>query len=200
MTPTSVTSTRWLRCIAISGVTATGSYVAVALLNGPPSVLFAVASSFAISLSIGSVAIWQVLATTGNAASVAMLAALSNVVAAALFVAMVAVQLAVKEAGDPPDDAIRAVYWGLDVAWDLYIGAGTIGFGIAVAKSAAFRLLAAPGVVVGTALLVLNVVAFPEPPGTAGLVDIGPLVGLWYTGLTVRAILLLGGTPPAGTA
>jgi hypothetical protein len=185
-------TTRWLQWVAISGVTATVSYVVVVLLgHGAPAVGFAVASLFAISLSIGSVAIWQLLAVTRSDSSIAMLAAFSNVVAAALFVAMVSVQLAVKEATDPPEDAIRAVYWGLDVAWDLYIGAGTIGFGIAVLKSTAFRWLAVPGVAIGTALLVLHVVTVPEPPSSAGLVDLGPLVGLWYTALTVRAILLL---------
>ncbi|HEX6305848.1 MAG TPA: hypothetical protein VFZ76_16750 [Anaerolineales bacterium] len=29
-----------------------------------------------------------------------------------------------------PDAALKAVYWGLDVAWDLYVGTGTILFSL----------------------------------------------------------------------
>jgi hypothetical protein len=38
---------------------------------------------------------------------------------------------------------------------------------------------------IAVALLALNLAAFPENPGDAGLIDVGPLVGLWYLGVTV---------------
>lgn len=192
-----VAATRhWLQWVAISGVTAMTSYIVIALLDhgSPPAVGFAVASVFGISLSIVSLAIWRVLVATRADSTIAMLAAGSNIVAAALFLAMVSVQLAIRDATDPPDEASRAVYWGLDGAWDVYLGVATIGFGIALLKSRVFHLLAVPGVAIGTVFLVLNIVTFPEPPDSAGLVDLGPLVGLWYTSLTARSILLLRAT------
>jgi hypothetical protein len=45
---------------------------------------------------------------------------------------------------------------------------------------------AVPGVLIGSTLLILNIATFPNPPDTAGLVDVGPLVGLWYVVVYVR--------------
>lgn len=181
----------WLWHIAISGSIATFAYALLIVLPGPDSLVVAVAFCFSASLSVGSVAIWQMLRASGLDSPVAMFAAFSNVIAGALFLSMVVIQVAIKSVQDPPDEAMRSVYWGLDVAWDLYIGAGTLGLAIACWRAPFFRLLALPGMLVSSALVVLNIVSFPEPPSSAGLVDVGPLVGLWYSAVTVRAILLL---------
>jgi hypothetical protein len=174
----------------VSGTIATAGYVGIVFLPGPTWLLAAVAFGFVASLSVGSVAIWRVLVGPAARNPVAMLAAFSNVLAGALFLAMVLVQLAAKEVRDPPDEQVRAVYWGLDVAWDLYLGAGTLGFAWVFRESAQFRRLWLPGGVVGGLLIVLNVASFPEPPGSAGLVDVGPLVGLWYSAITARGFFL----------
>jgi hypothetical protein len=185
---------KWLRCVSISGSIATLAYVLLVVLPGPDALAVAVAFSFAASLSVGSVAIWQVLRASGQDGPVPMFAAFSNVLAGALFVSMVVVQVAIKSVQDPPDEAIRSVYWGLDVAWDLYIGAGTLGFATVCWRAPLFRMLSLPGVVIAVALIALNLAAFPEPPSSAGLVDVGPFVGLWYAAVTVRAMFLLRAT------
>jgi hypothetical protein len=41
------------------------------------------------------------------------------------------------------------------------------------------------GVVLAAALLALNLGTFPTPPAEAGLVDVGPAVGLWYLAATI---------------
>lgn len=180
-----------MAALIVSGSAATAGYIAVALLPGPAWLLVAVAFGFVAGLSVGSVAIWRVLGEgLPEGRPVAMLAALANVVAGALFLSMVLVQLAAKDVQDPPDEQIRAVYWGLDVAWDLYLGAGTIALAWEFRESADFRRLWLPGVVVGGLLVVLNVAAFPEPPANAGLVDVGPLVGLWYSAITARSFFV----------
>jgi hypothetical protein len=100
----------------------------------------------------------------------------ANALAGALLSASLLVQLAVKdETGDGPAAELEAVWLGLDVAWDAYIGLGTILFGISA--------LAHPRL--GAALLVLNLASFPTPPANAGSIDIGPLVGLWYLAVTL---------------
>jgi hypothetical protein len=48
------------------------------------------------------------------------------------------------------------------------------------------RADAATGLLLAVALLGLNLAAFPENPGRAGLVDVGPLVGGWYLWVTLR--------------
>jgi len=39
---------------------------------------------------------------------------------------------------------------------------------------------------VGAALLVLNLQTFPTPPANAGLFDLGPVLGLWYLAVTIQ--------------
>jgi hypothetical protein len=48
------------------------------------------------------------------------------------------------------------------------------------------RVLAVSGGGIAVALALVNLAAFPEPPGQAGLVDLGPVIGLWYLIVTVR--------------
>ena len=42
-----------------------------------------------------------------------------------------------------------------------------------------------------TALLALNLSTFPTPPGEAGLIDLGPLLGIWYLLVTIKIELAL---------
>jgi hypothetical protein len=111
----------------------------------------------------------------------------ANALAGALLSASLLVQLAVKdETGDGPAAELEAVWLGLDVAWDAYIGLGTILFGIsALAHPRLGRIFGLTGIAIGAALLVLNLASFPTPPANAGSIDIGPLVGLWYLAVTL---------------
>ena len=45
---------------------------------------------------------------------------------------------------------------------------------------------------VAVLLLTLNLSTFPEPPEESGLVDVGPLVGLWYLAAAIRMRSSLG--------
>jgi hypothetical protein len=40
--------------------------------------------------------------------------------------------------------------------------------------------------VIGALLLATNLASFPEPPGDSRLIDLGPLVGLWYLIVALR--------------
>jgi hypothetical protein len=73
------------------------------------------------------------------------------------------------------------VILGLDVAFDIYIGLGTLLFGFAMLRHPRFgRVVGWGGVLAGGANLVLNFITFPEPPVDAGLIDPGLINGLWY--------------------
>ena len=48
------------------------------------------------------------------------------------------------------------------------------------------RILAVSGIVIAVALVIANLIVFPEPPGNAGSIDLGPVIGLWYLIVTVR--------------
>ena len=49
-------------------------------------------------------------------------------------------------------------------------------------------LFAIPGMVLSAALWVLNVQTFPTPPGEAGLVDLGPVLGFWYLFVAIQMV------------
>jgi len=123
------------------------------------------------------------------------LGSLLNALAGALFSAMGLVQLAVRYStgGDKVSASFVAIWLGLDVAWDAYIGLGTICFALAMLRHPCFgKVFAFSGMVAGAGLLVLHLYTFPTPPQNAGLVDLGPVLGLWYLVVTIQMWRSLG--------
>jgi hypothetical protein len=142
------------------------------------------------AIGIGGIGLWQMISLHQRSAT-ASIAAICNLLAGALFTAMVLVQLAVKfaDGGSEPSTNLVHVWLGLDVAWDVYIGLGTMLFGGAMLAHPRFgRLFGLPGLVIGFSLLALNFQSFPTPPGEAGSVDVGPLLGIWYLAATIQVL------------
>ena len=123
------------------------------------------------------------------------LAVALNFAAGALVTAMLLVQLAVgsRTHGQAVPLDLVAVWLGLDVAWDVYVGLGTGLFALAMLRHPRFRaVFGIPGLVIAGVLLGLNLGTYPTPPAEAGLFDAGPLVGLWYLAVSVQAWRSLG--------
>jgi len=155
-----------------------------------------VASLFGPLLAGASVALYFVLASE-RPTFAGQLGAIANVAAGVLVTAMFLVQLALKESEDKNavspaiEDVFDHVHFGLDLAWDVFISAGTILFACAMLGHPLFpRWVALSGIAIGAALYAINFTVFPEPPADAGLVDIGPLVGAWYAIVSVRTLRL----------
>lgn len=185
---------RWAPVTAISGIAGVVAYVFVYAAESVDAFAVTLAFIFALGITIGSIGLYH---TLGGATSspLSLFAAVTNTIAAALLLAMVMVQLSVKAMVPQPDDGLKAVWMGLDVAWDLYIGAGTILFGFTIFGRRGLGVwLALPGLLIGGLFLIFNIATFPKPPADAGLVDVGPLIGLWYLAvfgrLGVSSILL----------
>jgi hypothetical protein len=145
-------------------------------------------------IAAASVALYLLLAAE-RATLAGQFAAIANVAAGALLTAMLLVQIAVNdvEAGLSPavNDAFEHVEFGLDLSWDVFLVAGTILFSCAMLADPRFgRRFALPGIVLAAGLYVLNFATFPTPPASEGLVDLGPLVGLWYAAVSVQALRL----------
>ncbi len=88
---------------------------------------------------------------------------------------------------------MQAVWLGLDVAWDVYIGLGTVLFGVSMLRHPRFgRPFGISGIILGLGLLVLNLYTFPAPPANAGLMDLGPFIGFWYLAVSVQTWRSLG--------
>jgi hypothetical protein len=84
-------------------------------------------------------------------------------------------------------EAANGIQLGLDVAWDVFLALGTFLLAWNMWNHPRFgRLLAVSGSVIAVALAIMNLAVFPEPPGQAGLIDLGPVIGLWYLVVTVR--------------
>jgi hypothetical protein len=86
---------------------------------------------------------------------------------------------------------LRLIDLGLDVAWDFLMGIAMIFWGAAMRRGSTFGpWWGIPLVVLGVAMILLNAASFPWPPGSHGLVDIGPVIALLFVGMAVRLILL----------
>ena len=187
-------SSRAALIVGVCGLLAYVAYVLAAtdLLGDVPTSILA--SAFGPLIAGAGVALYLLLASE-RATLAGQLAAGANVAAGALVTAMVLVQLAVNdvEAGLSPavNDAFERVEFGLDLAWDVFLVAGTILFSCAMlADRRSGRRFALPGIVLAVALYVLNFATFPTPPASEGLVDLGPAVGLWYAAVSVQALRL----------
>lgn len=178
----------------VCGLLANVAYVVVSAMPSDHAAAPFVASVFGPLIAVTSVALYLLLASE-RATLAGRLAAVANVAAGALVTAMLLVQIAVDdvEAQLSPavNDAFEHVEFALDLSWDVFLVAGTILFSCAMLADPRFgRRFALPGIVVAAALYVLNFASFPTPPADAGLVDLGPLVGLWYAAVSVQALRL----------
>jgi hypothetical protein len=86
---------------------------------------------------------------------------------------------------------VRFVDFGLDVAWDFFIGTAFILTGIGVRRVPGLGLVwGLPLSILGVLLIGLNAWTFPWPPNTRGLFDIGPFCASYMLILGVRLVLL----------
>ncbi len=86
---------------------------------------------------------------------------------------------------------LRMIDLGLDVAWDMLFGTALILWGAAMRRRSGLGLgWAIVSVVFGIGLIVLNAATFPWPPGERGLIDIGPLIGVFLMALAARLVIL----------
>lgn len=179
---------RWAGVTAICGIVGIVAYAGTLAASHSTSPVIAVPLLFALALGItvSSIGLYHVLGgTTGP--RMALIAAVANVIAAAQALAMLMVQMSVYSVVQQPDAALKAVWWGLDVAWDLYVGTGTILFALCMFGRRGLGVwFTLTGLLISGLFLIFNITTFPKPPDTAGLVDLGPLVGLWYLVVYMR--------------
>jgi hypothetical protein len=118
------------------------------------------------------------------------LGAVSNALAGAMVTAMFLVQAAAgMRIHGKPSPEVEAVWLGLDVVWDVYLGCGTLFLASSMLRHPRLgRAVGGAGALVALGLLVLNLATFPVPPGNAGLIDLGPVIGLWYLIVTVMVL------------
>lgn len=193
----------WIRVGLAAGVLALADYMLLFLLPGPRLLVLLLAAAFGPLLATGVAGLYRLLAL--HRRSVALQAgSVSVAVGGVVFTLMALVQLSVRAAvataagSTQPAQAVLVrrgldgVQLGLDVAWDLGLGLGCVLLAWSLRRHPRYGwLYAVSGVLVGGAVLGLNFATFPVPPADAGLIDVGPLAGLWFLAVTARALLSL---------
>jgi hypothetical protein len=185
---------RWRLIGATAGLSAVAAYALLVAVPLPTKPAAIVASLFGPLVACASVALYQVLAWQRETIA-GLLAAIANVAAGALVVAMFLVQIALNVAEEraPGLDAsveriFDHIHFGLDLSWDTFICLGTFLFGLVMLRRRGFGpVVGGAGMVIALALYAVNFSTFPEPPSQTAF-DLGPLLGLWYA--VVSALLL----------
>lgn len=97
-----------------------------------------------------------------------------------------------KEAWDLAYKVANAVQMGADVAWDVFIFTSVFLLGIAMFKHPKLGwIFGVPGCLIAFLGLAFNVYTFPFNPGTQGLIDVGPFMGLWFFIVSIKVIFSL---------
>jgi len=178
----------------VAGFFACFAYPLAAFAHLPKLPTTALVAGFGPALGIACYGLRQLLALESPTLTGA-LGALLNALAGALFSAMGLVQLAVgySAGSGKVSQQFTGIWLGLDVAWDAFVGFGTICFSIAMLRHPRFgKIFSFPGIVIGAGLLGLHLYTFPTPPQNAGLVDLGPAMGVWYLAVTIQMWRSLG--------
>ena len=197
-----------LRLGVVGGALAVVAYAltqAVALPLRPTLVLVC---SFGPLLAIGSAGLWELLGRHRRTATLDI-GLVANLAAGVAVTLMFLAQLGLKawveaglggsaqqvspEVAEAAFQAGNGLQLGLDVAWDVFLAIGTAMLAWNMRRHPRFGpAYAATGLLLAAALITLNLAAFPENPGRAGWIDVGPLVGGWYLWVTLRMASSLG--------
>ena len=154
------------------------------------------ATSMGILLSLASVGLYYFI-QIHNKSITSKIALFSNIIAGAILTQMFLVQLAIRsskpEILDISDKwiwtTINHIHYGLDVAWDMYIFLGTILFAISIFQHPKLgKIFSITGILISLVMIITNIISFPIPPSEE-LIDFGPLIGLWYLGITIKITL-----------
>lgn len=197
----------WIRLGIVCGLVTMVIYPVVLMVKMPGILLAALAGAFGPLLALASIGTYHFIALYRRTVTV-QIAVLSNIIAGVLVNLMMITQLSVNlwmrsspelALGGPSrqilDDAwkvVNQVQLGMDISWDIFIAVGTILFAVSMLRHPKLgRILGWTGILVGAGIFVTNFLTFPIPPSEGGLIDLGPVMGLWYLAVGIKLILSL---------
>jgi len=190
---------RWIKLGVICGLLVSFIYPALIFIPLPDIVQTFLVMLYGPLLGFASAGLYYFI-TIHKKSLTASAAVVSNIIAGVLITTMLLVQVAMRSS-QPAESvgtggwlwtSINSVHLGLDVAWDVYIFFGTLLFAISMFNHPKLgKIISIAGIIISLLLIVLNAIPFPVPPADAGLIDVGPLVGLWYLTVTIVIIFNL---------
>jgi hypothetical protein len=188
---------RWVLLGIVSGLAISLLYPATFLVQNLTQGVI-LASAMGPALALASVGLYHFLNFHRKQIS-SQIGGIANVIAGTLLTTMLLVQLAIVASKPETVDlkgnwtwiTIHHIHYGLDVAWDIFLFIGTLCFSLSMFRHPGFgRPFAISGLVIAVTFIVFNLYTFPIPPGGGGLIDLGPIIALWYLAVTIRLIVL----------
>jgi len=192
-------SKKWIKLGIICGLAVSIIYPALIFIPLPEVVQTFLVMLFGPLLALSSAGLYHFIILHKKSLA-ATAAVASNIIAGVLITTMLLVQIAIRssrplkldEANKWAWESVNRVHLGLDVAWDVYIFFGTLLFAISMFNHPKFgKIIPSAGIIISLLLFIFNAVSFPVPPSDAGLIDVGPFVGLWYFVVTLLIIFNL---------
>ena len=190
----------WIVYGMIAGILADVAYtLAVAPLGLPLQAAILCGMAFGPLLSLAFVGLYRFVGLHKKTVAI-QAATIFGVIAGTIVNMMIVVQSAIRLTIPGESRAGLGLAWeglnmvqlGLDVSWDIYFSAATIFLGIAMLAHPRFgKIWGGLTLVIGAALLLLNLLTFPIPPASAGLIDIGPISGILYLVISIRVLTSL---------
>jgi hypothetical protein len=182
-----------LRLGVVGGTLAVAAHALTQAVNLPLLPTLLLVCSFGPMLAIGSAGLWELLGRHRRTAT-PDIGLVANLAAGIAVTLMFLAQLGLRAWFDAglggsaqqvsPEDAEAAfsagngLQLGLDMAWDVFLAIGTAMLAWNMGQHPRFGwAYAATGLLLAAALLGLNLATFPENPGRAGWIDVGPLIG-----------------------
>ena len=184
----------WIKIGVVCGLLVSIIYPTMLFAPLPYNIIVFFVALFGPLLALASFGLYLFIDINKNSIT-AKIAIISNILAGMLITLMLLIQLAIRFTKPQLFEENTAWVWkslnhvhlGIDVTWDIYIALGTLFFALSIIKHPKLGLwFASSGILIAIAVFILNLISFPTPPANAGLVDAGPLVGLWYFALTIR--------------
>jgi hypothetical protein len=191
-----------LRLGVVCGALAVVAYALTQAVTLPLRPTLVLVCAFGPLLAIGSAGLWELLGLHRRTATLDI-GLVANLAAGVAVTLMFLAQLGLKawleaglggsaqqvspEVAEAAFQAGNGLQLGLDMAWDVFLAIGTAMLAWNMGRHPRFGwAYAATGLLLAMALIGLNLAAFPENPGRAGLIDLGPFIGGWYLWVTLR--------------
>jgi hypothetical protein len=191
-----------LRLGVVCGALAVVAYALTQAVSLPLRPALVLVCSFGPLLAIGSAGLWELLRLHRRTATLDI-GLVANLAAGVAVTLMFLAQLGLKawfdaglggsaqqvspEVAEAAFQAGNGIQLGLDMAWDVFLAIGTAMLAWNMRQHPRFgRAYAVTGLLLAIALIGFNLAAFPENPGRAGWIDVGPLIGGWYLWVTLR--------------
>jgi hypothetical protein len=191
-----------LRLGVVGGALAVVAYALTQAVSLPLRPSLVLVCAFGPLLAIGSAGLWELLGRHRRTATLDI-GLVANLAAGVAVTLMFLAQLGLKawfdaglggsaqqvspEVAEAAFQAGNGIQLGLDMAWDVFLAIGTAMLAWNMRGHPRFgRAYAVTGLLLAIALIGFNLAAFPQNPGRAGWIDVGPLIGGWYLWVTLR--------------